>query len=374
MTRLAALAAAALLALSHPADAGDARAASERLAAAVAAMAAAEGARDRVAALTETIGAYEEGLAALRDGLRQAALAEAAIARRFEAESAELAALLGVLSALERTEAPLLLLHPDGALPAARAGMLASDVVPGLQLRVATLRADLAALAEARAAQEAAADTLEAGLRQVQVARTALGQAIADREPLPPRLEADAAAAALMAEGVGTLDAIAASLAALPAPAGALPALPGAFADARGGLPLPVQGTLLRRAGQPDAAGVVRPGIVLATRPAALVTAPWAGTIRYRGPLVDYGNVMVLEPDEGYLIVLAGLDIVYGEVGDVVDAGAPLGLMGGREAATAEFIAAARQGAADRSETLYLELRQGSAAVDPAEWFTEIRE
>jgi murein hydrolase activator len=93
-----------------------------------------------------------------------------------------------------------------------------------------------------------------------------------------------------------------------------------------------VLGTVLRRAGEADAAGVRRPGIALATRP-----RPWSprhgpGTIRYRGPLLDYGNVMILEPGQGYLLVSGrAWHAVMVEVGDVVAQGAPLGLMGGVE-------------------------------------------
>ncbi|MEZ5674302.1 MAG: hypothetical protein R3D81_03325 [Thalassovita sp.] len=47
------------------------------------------------------------------------------------------------------------------------------------------------------------------------------------------------------------------------------------------------------RADESDAAGIARPGVVLATRPRALVTTPTAATIRYLGPLLDYGNVMI---------------------------------------------------------------------------------
>ena len=119
-----------------------------------------------------------------------------------------------------------------------------------------------------------------------------------------------------------------------------------------------------------DATGTRRPGLTLATRAHALVLSPWPATIRYRGPLLDYGNVMILEPGGGYLLVLAGMDILYGEVGEVVAAGAPLGLMGGTEAASDDLFAAVEDdGGARETETLYLELRQGATPVDPAEWF-----
>jgi len=134
---------------------------------------------------------------------------------------------------------------------------------------------------------------------------------------------------------------------------------------------MPVRGALLRRAGEPDAAGIRRPGMVVATRPQALVTAPAAATIRYLGPLLDYGKVMILEPGDGYLLVLAGLGEVYGAVGEVVPAGSPVGLMGGREAGAAEALAGQGDATAGsgRSETLYVELRRGAEPVDPAPWF-----
>jgi murein hydrolase activator len=60
---------------------------------------------------------------------------------------------------------------------------------------------------------------------------------------------------------------------------------------------------------------------------------------------------------------------VYGEVGEVVAAGAPLGLMGG-EAAEDGILTPSENGSGAReTETLYIELRQGSEPVDPAEWF-----
>ncbi|NJM83160.1 MAG: peptidoglycan DD-metalloendopeptidase family protein, partial [Tabrizicola sp.] len=108
----------------------------------------------------------------------------------------------------------------------------------------------------------------------------------------------------------------------------------------------------------------------LATRPGALVTAPWPATIRYSGPLLDYGNVMILEPGEGYLLVLAGIETVYGKVGEVVAEDSPLGLMGGTASGSAEFTGTADNGSGRTdTETLYMELRQGAEPVNPLEWF-----
>ncbi len=338
--------------------------ASADLQAAVAALDAAVEARDRVAALSKTIRAYESGLAALRGALRQASLRETALTRQFDAKSDSIGRLLGVLATMEANPGPLLLLHPDGALGTARSGMVMADVTPALQAEAEALKAELQELADLRALQLSAGETLSKGLAAAQEARTGLSQAMSDRVDLPRRFLDDPDALRDLLESADTLDGFAAGLS---------PDAEGdtSFAAAKGSLPLPVLGRTLRKPGEADATGTRRPGLTLATGPRALVTAPWPATIRYRGPLLDYGNVMILEPGDGYLLVLAGLDVLYGEVGEVVAADAPLGLMGGVEAASAEFLTEPADGSGGRgTETLYMELRQGAAPVDPMPWFT----
>jgi septal ring factor EnvC (AmiA/AmiB activator) len=375
--RAAAVLLAIALALGPPARAADpaapeAEAAAAELRAAIEALNAAQGARGRVAALTRTIHAYESGLGVLRDTLRRATAREAEIDGSFAARRDEIGQLLGIMAMMERDPAPLLLLHPGGPVGTARSGMILAAVTPAMQAEADRLSGELDELKRLRALQAAVTDTLESGLGAAQAARTALSQAIQDRTDLPRRFLADPEELTALVASAESLDAFASGLASMETDIGAPM---GDFEDAKGALPLPVHGTLLRRAGEADAAGIRRPGLLMATRPGALVTAPWPATIRYRGPLLDYGNVMIVEPASGYLLVLAGLDSVFGETGDVLEAGAPLGLMGGvapddRVAA----VAAEEGGGAERPETLYIELRQGKEPVDPAPWFTETRD
>ena len=372
MIRAAALA--VLLALPAGAQAvtGDvakaAAKASTDLQSSVTALQSAETAKDRVAALTTTIKAYESGLAALREALRQAQLRETTLKLQFDTKRDRLSQLLGVLSSLDADQGPLLLLHPGGPLGTVRSGMMLADVTPALQTEALALRHDLQELHDLRALQKAAGDTLVTGLQAAQDARTALSQAISDRTELPKRFTEDPAALKALLKSADTLGAFATGLSPQEN------AVQG-FAEARGNLPMPALGRVILKPGETDAKGVTRPGLTLATRPLALVISPWAATIRYRGPLLDYGNVMILEPGGGYLLILAGLETVYGEVGDVVAAGAPLGLMGGSAANGADILVPATDGSgATGSETLYLELRQGAEPIDPLTWFAAIEE
>ncbi len=337
--------------------------ASAELQEAVAALDAATEARDRVSALSQTIRAYESGLAALRGALREAALRESALTKAFDAKRDRIGRLLGVLATMEANPGPLLLLHPEGAVGSARSGMILADVTPALQSETAALKAELQELADLRALQLSAGEVLKTGLATAQAARTDLSKAISDRTDLPKRFLDDPEVLKGLLDSADTLDAFAAGLSP-DAESGTT------FAAEKGRLPLPVLGTILLSPDEADAAGVRRPGVTLATQPLALVTAPWPATIRYRGPLLDYGNVMILEPGDGYLLVLAGMETLYGEVGEVVAADAPLGLMGGPTGPAAEFRVGSPDGSGGRdTETLYMELRQGAVPVDPIPWF-----
>lgn len=329
---------------------------------------AAEGARDRVAALTQTIQAFEVGLGAMREGLRQAAINEAQLSKRLEARDGEVAQLLGVLQSIGGNPSPKLFLHPAGPIGTARAGMLLAELTPALNARADKLRQDLEDVQTLRALQTDAAQRLQDGLTEIQRARTELNKAMANRTELPTRFTEDPVRTAILISTSETLSGFASGLSEMttdqiaPAPL---------HIDGQvGELPLPVQGLVLRAANEADAAGVVRPGMILATRPRAIVTTPTAATIRYTGELLDLGNVIILEPRANTLFVLAGLDTVYGTAGQVIAAGTPIGLMGAPSLSSDNALSPISDGAGvERSETLYIEVRENNIPQDPAEWF-----
>lgn len=356
-------------AMAQDDPAAAALAAKEQLQAAHAALDAASGSQDRVEALTRTVQAYEAGLQAMRNGLRRAAIRETALRESLDAKRDEVSALLGTLQTIGRAPAPMMLMHPSGPTGTARAGMILSDISPAVQSEVNVLSAQLDEVRTLRALQQTAAETLRDGLQGVQEARTELSKAISDRVDLPRRFSADPVKEALLIASAETLEGFAGGLSEIvvddiPEGEGALQPFVG---PEKGDLPLPVQGTILRMPGEADAAGIPRPGIIIATEPGALVTNPSAATVRYAGPLLDYGNVIILEPEPDILFVLAGMEQVYGEVGQVLPAGDPVGLMGGDR--PAQDAVATQTGASQSSETLYLEIREGQQPVDPAEWF-----
>ncbi len=329
----------------------------------------AESARNRVRALTEAVRAFESGLAAMRDGLRAASIRETELRRVLDARDGEVTRLLAALSSLGTDAGPQSFVHPDGPIGAARAGLLMAAVTPALSDAAAGLRADVEEATALRQLQQDAANTLQSGLADLQTARTALSQAIADRTDLPRKFTEDPVRTAILIGATETLDGFAAGLSQITENETDLD-LPAARAR-KGSLPLPVSGEVLRRAGETDAAGVTRPGVLIATRPRALVTTPTAATIRYRGPLLDYGLVTILEPEPDILFVLAGLDTVFGEIGQVLPEASPVGLMGGPAGQSDDIQSPSGERTGEAlSETLYIEVRSGDTPEDPLGWFT----
>jgi len=360
----------ALLFVSSPALAQDntaqaALAAVERLEFASVMLERADTARDRVTALTETVKAYEDGLVAMREGLRNAAIRQQTLETELNAKRDSVARLLGVLQTMERNPGPLLLLHPAGPTGTARSGMIVSEVTPAIQADVDALRAQLDEVRVLRQLQDGAADTLQKGLEGAQDARAELSAAIGDRTDLPLKYIEDPVQTALLIASAETLDAFAANLV-----GGGDTAASNNSAAIKGNLPLPAQGRILRRFNDEDLAGVVRPGFLLAVRPRGLVTAPAAATLRFKGPLLEYGNVVVLEPAADVLIIIAGLSEAFGTVGEVLPAGAAVGMMGGVAEAVNDILSDTKDGMSIKAtETLYLEVREGQSPVDPATWF-----
>ena len=327
-------------------------------------------AKDRISALTDAILSFEESLSLARDSLRQISVLEARAQQKLSVEEEAYAELIGVLLSIDKSPIQAELLHPDGPMATAWGGMLIADLLPALEEKVQSLRSDLEAARYLSELQYQFTLDLQAGLVALQETRAALGRAIADRDDLPKRFVEDPAQTAILLAAADTLDIFAdgLSLIAKNEAEGSLPDI----TTRKGTLPMPVQGKVIRYFNEADAAGIKRPGIVVATSDNALVRTPTAATIRYRGPLLDYGLVSILEPQQDILYIFAGLSTVYGDIGEVLPAGSPVGLMGMSEIFDEKnLIETLNESGGLRGETIYIEVRVNKAPENPLTWFEE---
>ncbi|MEY2991589.1 MAG: hypothetical protein RI946_983 [Pseudomonadota bacterium] len=329
--------------------------------------------KNRVKALTQTIASFENGLAVMRDSLRLIASQKRSVQERLDQQEVAYSQLLGVLLSMDKSPVQAQIIHPDGPLTTARSSMLVADILPALQAKVSVLRADMDELSYLSDLQVQVVEDLQTGLNNLQTARTELSRAITDRTDIPTRFIEDPAQTAILLAASDTLDIFAdgIEMIALNEVTTSLPSI----SDRIGTLPLPVAGRVVRYYGEADAAGIKRSGIIVATSPQAIVTSPTAATIRYVGPLLDYGLVSMIEPQNGTLFVFAGLGQVFGTIGQVIPAGSPIGVMGGNSQTIDSILEQSEKGTGVvRSETLYIEVRQDKEPQDPLIWFRTIEE
>jgi len=116
---------------------------------------------------------------------------------------------------------------------------------------------------------------------------------------------------------------------------------------------VPAEGSITRGFGVRDGAGAASQGVVLRTRAGAQVVSPATGAVTYAGVFRSYGQVLILNLDGGYALVLTGLDSIRARVGDTVRAGQPVGEMTASDTPAPE---------------LYVEVRRDGHAVDPGRW------
>ncbi|MBC7768969.1 MAG: peptidoglycan DD-metalloendopeptidase family protein, partial [Phycisphaerales bacterium] len=116
---------------------------------------------------------------------------------------------------------------------------------------------------------------------------------------------------------------------------------------------VPAEGRIISAYGAQANAGAPAQGVLLRTRVGAQVVSPAAGEVTYAGPFRSYGNVLILNLDGGYALILTGLGSVNARVGETVRSGQPVGEMSGSDTPAPE---------------LYVEVRRDGRAVDPGRW------
>ncbi len=173
----------------------------------------------------------------------------------------------------------------------------------------------------------------------------------ARRRAAQTQLASDATAAE---RRVRTLAAEARNLRELAQRAAATPRRPGAGSGVVPAAWLaPAQGSIARAYGAREGQGPATQGVTLQTRSSAQVISPAAGEVAYAGLFRSYGQVLILNLDGGYVLVLTGLETITVQAGETVRAGQPIGEMPSSDMPAPE---------------LYVEVRREGRTIDPGRW------
>jgi septal ring factor EnvC (AmiA/AmiB activator) len=334
----------------------------------------------------------------LRDGEQEVA-ATAERIKSLEAEKArlnlDLAARQDVLSEvlaglqrLEQNPPPALVVNPHDVLGALRSAMLFGTLAPELRQAAGELQEKLVELADTSTRLRDEMAGKDQVLASLALARGEMLRLAEEKRELAAALNLDLEAekkksialagkaktlrelldriaeqAAKEAEQRAKLEAerLAAELRRK-----ALAAIPRTdFADLKGQLAYPAGGQIAKGFGDDTGLGQPLDGIVISTAPAAMVTSPVTGLVEFAGPFRSYGEMVIINPGKGYLILLAGLGQLNIGPGVPVKAGEPVATMGEKPVA----MALAKDLTLATTPMLYVEFRKNGEPVDPTPWW-----
>lgn len=348
-------------------------------------------ARNQEAALAKTEGRL--------DKLKQDnARAELALAKKRES----LSKLLAGLQRLEENPPPALVVSPGDVLTALRGAMMFGAVIPDLRHDMEELKQALADVEAIRQALQDERQRSADALAALERTRADMAVVVSERqkaaEEIAAALSSEKARSDSLAEEAHSLKDLVAAVernkaedarrrqaeaeararaeaerlareeaARIRAEADAARAArpPMVFAKALGQLDYPVQGRIWKGYGVDNGLDGRTSGVFLAAQAQAQVLSPVDGTIAFAGTFHSYDQVVIINPGDGYLVLLAGMHEITAAQGQTVRAGEPVGIMGDKPAHMA--LAADLTKAA--FPVLYVEFRKRNEPVDPSPWW-----
>jgi septal ring factor EnvC (AmiA/AmiB activator) len=127
------------------------------------------------------------------------------------------------------------------------------------------------------------------------------------------------------------------------------------FARLKGHLKLPVNGTLTNRFGAPRAeTGVPWKGLFIRAAEGSQVKALAGGRVVFADWLRGFGNLLIIDHDDGYMSLYGYTEAILKQVGESVRAG--------------DVVSAAGSSGGNAESGLYFEVRFQGKPVDPLQW------
>ena len=328
-----------------------------------------EGTREALVDLAASMQSNEQTLSTIETRIEDLQASKAELAETLQSDRAAMSKLLLALERIRRVPPQALIARPEAPLKAAQSAMLLGEIIPALNEKAEKLKENIeqqnAITAEL---EEQRAKAIERK-QDLQAEEVKLSKLAEEREKIYKATQKDYKIKEIEAQQISsrsrnvgelvsrlennkkraqTRDAV--KQAALSAPPVTMPA--------SGAARLPISGIVTVRYNDLDKFGAKSEGIRIEGRGGGLVVAPMAGIIRFAGPFKNYDNMVIIEHENGYHSLVAGLEKVDTLVGQKISAGEPIGKL--KSTTDAE------------RPTLYYELRYQGSAIDPAKKLTDL--
>lgn len=320
--------------------------------------------RRKMVKAASSIQEQEESLDRLEQKLREFEDQQAFMKNRLEIRKMQRVRVLAALQNLAWKPTEALLAQPLPPQDTLRSALLLREAVPRLEYSTEGLRKDLVKIASLTTAIRAQYAQIKTMAKRLESKRRNMNVLIKKKTKLQSTFASESSRAKEKASSLARqasdlkdllarLDAESARQRRLHNTTG-IPT--GAFMAAKGNIPYPVKGNIIKKYGDATDSGLSAKGITIRTRPNAQVISPYDGTVLFAGPFRGYGKLLIIEHGDGYHTLLAGIGRLDTSVGQSLLAGEPVGIM-----------------VADSNPSLYIEIRKNGQPVNPATWLTNKR-
>lgn len=317
--------------------------------------------RRKMVSAASSIQEQEESLGRLEEKLKEFEDQQAFMKNRLEVRKMQRVKVLAALQNLAWKPTEALLAQPLEPQDTLRSALLLREAVPRLEYSTEGLRKDLTKIASLTTAIRAQYAQIKTIAKRLESKRRNMNALIQKKTKLQSTFASESTRAKEKASSLARqasdlkdllarLDAESARQRKLHNTMG-IPT--GAFMAARGNIPFPVKGNIIKKFGEMTDSGLSSKGITIKTRPNAQVISPYDGTVLFAGPFRGYGELLIIEHGDGYHTLLAGIGRLDTSVGQSLLAGEPVGIM-----------------VADSNPSLYIEIRKNGQPVNPSTWLT----
>ena len=318
--------------------------------------------RKKMVAAAGSIQEQEESLSRLEQKLAEFEAQQGVMKKRLDIRKAQRMHVLAALQSLAFKPTEALLAQPLAPQDTLRSALLLREAVPRLEYSTEGLRKDLNRIASLTTAIRAQYAQIKTMAKRLDDKRRDMNKLIEKKSQLQTAFASESTRAKNRAENLakqaGDLKELLAKLEADSRKRAAVSKkqeIPtGAFMSAKGHIPYPVKGNVIKKFGELTETGITSKGIMIATRANAQVISPYDGTVLFAGPFRGYGQLVIIEHGDGYHTLLAGIGRLDTSVGQSLLAGEPVGIM-----------------VAETKPTLYIELRKNGQPINPAGWLAQ---
>lgn len=318
--------------------------------------------------LSTKIRKNESGMRGLEENIGALTVQEQNLKTKLESDHGSIATTILALERMRRVPPELMIIRPGAPLATAQTALLLQNLLPALDHRAQSLAKDIQNLHEIQ-------DNLARDQKELRTARAALDTQNDELSTLMKAREKEfkstnaayqssaARAQRYAAEAQSLADLVSRIERDDDSPPPAAPHKKTKSSSSLKGLGKgiwPASGRAIARFGDFDDLGAEIKGVKISTAPKTIVVTPMKGTVKYSGAFRSYGQLVIVEHDNGYHSLLAGMERVNVGIGQTLKAGEPLGYM-------------PSSSSQDGALTLYYELRHDGEAVDPTNLFADLK-